>query len=166
MEEDNIKTKIDRLSEKMDEIIQQEEKKNTKKFKLPSKGKLSKDKIKNNWVTVVKINENKGVDFTRQKIEDETIMIDNVPRLATGESVLNYKGKPLMIVPSWRVEPFSPTKDFKESLLDGSNTKGYALLLARMKKGILEPVKKKIPIGIIIVVLAVIGIIAYVVLRK
>ena len=166
MEEDNIKTKIDRLSEKMDEIIQQEEKKKSKGFKIPSKGKLSKDKVKKNWVTIVKINENKGVDFTRQQIEDETIMIDGVPRLATGESVLNYKGKPLMIVPSWRVEPFSPTKDFKESLLDGSNTKGYALLLARMKKGILEPVKKKLPIGIIIVVLAIIGIIAYVVLRK
>lgn len=166
MEEDNIKTKIDRLSEKMDEILEKEEGKKTKKFKLPMKGKLSKGKLKDNWVTVVKINENKGVDFTRQKIEDETIMIDNVPRLATGESVLNYKGKPLMIVPSWRVEPFSPTKDFKESLLDGSNTKGYALLLARMKKGILEPVKKKLPIGIILVVLAIIGIIAYVVLRK
>lgn len=166
MEEDNIKTKIDRLSEKMDEIIQQEEKKKIKGFKLPSKGKLSKSKVKQNWVTILKINENKGVDFTRQQIEDETIMVDNVPRIATGESVLNYKGKPLMIVPSWRVEPFSPTKDFRESLTDGSNTKGYALLLARMKKGILEPVKKKLPIGIILVVLAIIGIVAYVVLRK
>lgn len=165
MEEENLKDKIDKLSEKMDEVIEKDKKK-SKGFKLPSKAKLSKTKVKKNWVTIVKINENKAVDFSREPIEDETVMIDGVPRLATGEAVLNYKGKPLMIVPSWRVTPFSPTQDFKESLEDGSNTKGYALLLARMKKGILEPVKKKIPIGIILVVVAIIGIIAYVVLKK
>lgn len=161
--EDNLKEKMNKIEEKLDVILDSKDKK--KAFKLPSKAKLNNSKVKKNWVTVCKINENKGVDFTKEPIDNQTIIIDGIPRLATGEDVLNYKGKPMLIIPSWSVKPFSPTESFKESLEDGSNTKGYALLLARMKAGAID-MKKKMNAFLIIGLVALAGIVLYVVLKK
>lgn len=161
--EENIKDKIDSLNSKMDEILNSKSK--IKGFKLPSKAKISKSKVKKNWVTVCKINENKGVDFSREPIDNQTIVVDGIPRLATGEDVLNYKGKPMLILPSWSVKPFSPTDNFKKTMEDGSNTKGYALLLARMKAGAID-LKKKMNMWLIVGLLAVAGIVLYMVLKK
>ena len=161
--EENIKDKIDNLKSKMDEILNSKSK--VKGFKLPPKSRLSKSKLKDNWITIVKVNENKGVDFTREQIKDQTIIIDGVPRLATGEDVLNYKGKPMMILPSWSVKPFSPSENYKDSMERGLNTKGYALLLARMKAGAID-LKKKMNMGIIIGLVVLAGIVLYVILKK
>jgi hypothetical protein len=161
--EENIKDKIDSLNSKMDEIL--ETKSKVKGFKLPSKAKLSKSKVKKNWVTICKINENRAVDFTREPINNQTIIVDGVPRLATGEDVLNYKGKPMMILPSWSVKPFSPSENYKKSIEDNLNTKGHALLLARMKAGVID-IKKKMNMWLIVGLLAIAGIVLYVVLKK
>lgn len=163
MEEERLKDKIDSINEKLDEVLKGKTK--IKQFKLPARGKVSKSKVKNNWITICKVNENRGVNFTRQKIENQTVVIDDVPRLATGEDILSYKGKPMIILPSWSVKPFSPSEHFKKSLEDGSNTKGYALLLARMKAGAIE-MKKKMNLWLIIGLLVLAGIVLYVVLKK
>lgn len=161
--EENLKDKMNAIDEKLDIIMTSKNKK--KLFKLPSKAKLSKSKIKNNWVTIMKINENKGVDFIKDKIDNQTIVIDGIPRLATAEDVLNYKGSPLIIQPSWSVKPFSPSENYEKSLEDGSNSKGYALLLARMKAGAID-LKKKMNVFLIIGLVVVAGIVLYMVLKK
>jgi hypothetical protein len=161
--EENLKDKMNAIDEKLDIILS--DKKKIKDFKLPSKAKLSKSKVKKNWITICKVNENGGVDFIRDKIDNQTIIVDGVPRLCTGEDVLNYKGKPMIILPSWSVKPFSPTDSFNQSLDDGSNTKGYALLLARMKAGAID-LKKKMNMFLIIGLVALAGIVLYVVLKK
>jgi hypothetical protein len=164
MEENtNIKEKMNKIDEKLDELLASKSKKPL--FKLPYKGKLSKSKVKQNWVTVVKINENKGVDFIKEPIDHQTIVVDGVPRLCTGEDVLNYKGKPLIILPSWSVKPFSPSENYSLSIKDGSNTNGYALLLARMKAGAID-LKKKMNMWLIIGLVALAGIALYVILKK
>ena len=61
-------------------------------------------------------------------------MENGIPRLATAQYVMYYKKNPMIILPSWSVEPFSPSKNLTDSMEDGSNTKGYAILLAKMKQ--------------------------------
>lgn len=161
--EENLKEKMNAIDGKLDEILSNKRK--LKEFKLPSKAKLSKSKLKSNWVTVCKVNENKGVDFTREPIDNQTIIVDGIPRLATGEDILNYKGKPMMILPSWSVKPFSPSDNYTKSMSDGSNTKGYALLLARMKAGAID-FKKKMNIWLVVGLVALIGVVLYMVLKK
>jgi hypothetical protein len=162
-EEPNLKEKMNAIDEKLDTLLSTKDKK--KIFKLPSKAKLGKSKVNKNWVTVCKINENRAVDFSREPITDQTIVVDGVPRLATGEDILNYKGKPMLILPSWNVKPFSPSENFEQSIRDKTNTQGMALLLARMKAGAID-FKKKMNIWLIVGVMAVIGIILFMVLKK
>lgn len=163
MEETNLKEKMSKIDEKLDVLLESKDKK--KMFKLPSKAKLSKTKVNKNWVTICKVNENRSVDFTREPITDQTIVVDGVPRLATGEDVLNYKGKPMLILPSWNVKPFSPSENFEQSIKDKTNTQGMALLLARMKAGAID-FKKKMNIWLIVGIMAIIGVILFMVLRK
>jgi hypothetical protein len=132
--EERIEKKI---QEKLDEKAT---KKKPRGFKIPFFKKVSGARAKNNYVTVIKVNENLNIDFDVQKIEDQTLMIDKVPRLAAANYIMYYKKNPVIIQPSWGVEPFSPKKHFEESLKDGSNKKGFAILLERMEK---DKVKSK-----------------------
>jgi hypothetical protein len=164
MEEKNLKDQLAEVNSKLDEVLQGKVKK-IKPFKLPSKGKLSKKKVKDNWVTVFKINENRGLKISREPIDNQTIVIDGIPRLATGEDILNYEGKPAMILPSWSLKPFSPTESYEQSVKDEINTKGMALLLARIKAGAID-LKKKMNVLLIVGLVALAGIVLYVVLKK
>jgi len=144
------------LSEMKDEVsalvklIQaQETAKNTKKFRLPFGKKVGKAQKKKNYVTAVILNENGNVQFTKYKIEDQTIVHDLIPRLATSGHVMYYKGNPMLFLPNWSVKPISPLdstdeqllkpissiENLKESLTDGSNVIGYKILMAKMVQG-------------------------------
>jgi hypothetical protein len=107
--------------------------KKPKKFKIPFSKRVKPKQAAQNYVTIIKINENGFLDFKKEKIVAQTTVIEGVPRLATPEYVLHYKKNPIIIQPSWSVKPYSPADAAKESLQDGSNTKGYKILMARMK---------------------------------
>ncbi len=106
-----------------------------KKFRLPFGKKVSTGQKKKNFITLMKINENGQIKFDKIRIKDQTIMEEKIPRLATTQYVMYYKKNPIIILPSWSVEPFSPAKNLTESLENGSNVKGYAILLEAMMKG-------------------------------
>lgn len=110
-----------------------------KKFKMPWSGKVSPSRASKGYVTVFKVNENGFLDIKKERIEEQTIMVDGIPRLATPEYVLHWKKNPIIILPSWSVKPFSPEENQRKSLDEGTNTKGYPILLAKMKS---EAVKK------------------------
>jgi hypothetical protein len=151
----NRLNRLERIEEKLNYMAEPGKKKG-KQFKIPFNARIGKSKAKNNYITVMRINENRNISFERQQIMDQTIMVDEVPRLASGEYVFNYKNKPLMIVPSWSVEPFSPSKSYKSSLTDGSNSAGYRLLMNRMQGEAINLKKKLGGIG-----MSIVGIIAY-----
>ena len=114
-----IKEEIDKKEEKTpikediakikDWIKQQEEgKKNVshKKFKFPFGKKTSNNQKTKGYCTFLIIN-NGGYYFKKYKIEDQTILHDSVPRLASAGYVMNsVKGEPLIILPDWSVEHF------------------------------------------------------------
>ena len=153
--EENINKALEKKFEEMEESG-----KKKKKFKLPFGKKVSTGQKKKNFVTLMKINENGQVKFDKIQIKDQTIMEDKIPRLATSQCILYYKKNPIIILPSWSVEPFSPTTHFKNSLEDGTNTKGFAILLEKMQKeqlGTKKPLSGFIKWGLGLAVLALIG---------
>jgi len=120
------------IEEKLKEL--DDKKKKKKKFKIPFWKRVGVAKKKQNYVTVIKLNENGQLKFDVQQIRNQTIMVEKIPRLATAQHIMYYKKNPIIILPSWSVEPFSPTKSLAESLKDGSNVKGYAILLEKMQQ--------------------------------
>lgn len=105
-----------------------------KKFRYPLFKKVGKGQRKKNYVTILIINENSTCDWKKYQIEDQTVMHDMIPRLASaGHVIKDKKGNPLIILPSWSVEPFSPLDHYQKTLVDGSNQVGYRLLLNRME---------------------------------
>jgi len=123
----------DELREIKELLREREEPKKQKKFKMPRKGKVSPKKASKGFVTIMKINENGYIDFSKEQIKEQTVMVDGVPRLTTPEYVLHWKKNPVVILPSWSVKPYSPEEQHDKSLIDGSNTRGYQILMAKMK---------------------------------
>jgi hypothetical protein len=141
--ETNFEKKIKEVIEKTEEEKNKDKK--PKKFKLPFKGRLNKTDKNKNMITVMKINENGYVDFVKLPIVEQTVMVDGIPRLASAGYVLHYNKEPILVIPNWTVEPFSPMEHYNLSLNNGSNTKGYKLLMNRMQSSIME--KKPAMIG-------------------
>lgn len=134
--------------------------KKPREFRLPGRARISKARSKKNYVTVEIIKENGDVSFTREQIQDQTIMIDGTPRIATADVIHQYKGKPIMILPSWSVKPFSRVDSYQDTERQLLNIKGYKVLMNRIKsEAILS--KKSISWWWIIGGLVVIGVVIY-----
>jgi len=142
-----------------------------KKVKLK---KVSKGQAKKNWVYVWTINENGHLNPSKKQIDEQTIMVDGIPRLATNQYIMFYKNRPLIILPSWSVEPlpvnikdradftpFNPKENLEESLINGTNTKGLKILLAKMLKETVNPKKPMSNVIKWIIGLALAGIVGY-----
>lgn len=136
----------DELRELKELIKDDKEKKKEKTPRLSFKARAGKNQQSKGYVGVWKINENGFITPSKQKIEEQTIMVDGIPRLVPPEYVLRYKQGfktfPLIILPSWSVEPFNPTKSYEQSMLSGSNTKGYKILMNKMKSETISAGKK------------------------
>lgn len=116
-----------------------------KKFRFPFGKKVGRSQKKKNYVTILLLNENGVYDFKKYQITEQTVMHDLIPRLATaGHVMFNKKGNPMIILPNWSVEPFSPKSHFDKSLEDGSNKKGFQILMNKMKS---EQISAKKTIG-------------------
>ena len=98
-----INEELTQIKNFLKEKKEKEDEKKGKKFRLPFGKKVGRSQAKRNYVTVMKIQENGNVVFTKKQIEDQTFMEDNIPRLASTDFVLRYKKNPLIILPSWSV---------------------------------------------------------------
>ena len=138
-----INEQLENIQKDIKDIKGEDEKEKKKKFRLPFGKKVSKGQAKKNYVTVIKANENGSATFMKERIDEQTVLIDGVPRLATPEYLIQFKKCPIMVIPSWSVQPINWRKNHEESLLNGSNKAGYQLLLNRMKLSGVEGLKKK-----------------------
>ena len=127
-----------------------------KKFKFPFGKKVGRSQRKKNYVTVLLLSENGTYIYKKYQIIDQTIIHNLIPRLATAGLVMfDKKGNPLLILPNWSVEPFSPKANYEDSLIQGTNTTGYRLLLDRMENSKTDVKKKignigKVAIGLVV----------------
>lgn len=111
-----------------------------KKWKFPFGKKVGAGQKKKNFVTTLALYENGTYEFKKYKIEDQTIIHEMIPRLATaGHVMFDTKGNPLVILPNWSLEPFSPLEHQKQSMINGNNTNGFKVLMARMEKEQIKP---------------------------
>jgi len=128
-----------------------------RKFRIPLKARVGKHKAEKGWIIIQKINDNRQVTFEKKPIEEQTIVVDGIPRIVTPDETLIYKRKPFLILPSWSTKPFSPTDNYQDAILNGYASQGYKLLLNRIKSEIIKP-KMKISgvviFGIIIAIVA------------
>ncbi len=152
----------ERINKNIDTKIREEEEKKLKKkkFNIPFWKRVGTAKKKQNYVTVMKLNENGQVKFDVKRIENQTIMEDKIPRLATSQYVMYYRKNPIIILPSWSVKPFSPSENLEKSLEDGSNVKGFAILLEKMQKeqlGSKKPIGGMLKVGLGLALAAIIG---------
>jgi hypothetical protein len=161
MEEEggSLKDEIRKLNESVGKLAEGGEKK-PREFKLPFSKRVKGASAKKNYATVMLIQENGEVTFKKEKIDNQVIHIDGVPRIATGDMVLRYKKNPMIIQPSWSVKPFSPTENYADTEKQNLNVKGYKLLMTIMKQ---EAISKKTSFGwgLAILGLIIAGVIVY-----
>ena len=123
----------DRL-EKIEELLIKKDGVQEKKFIYPWGKKVSRGQRRNNYVTVIILNENGTIDFKKYQINQQTIMHELIPRLATAAHVMHdKKGNPVIILPAWSVDPLSPKQHFEKSLENGTNIKGFQIIMNIMK---------------------------------
>ncbi len=136
-----------------------------KKFRFPFGKKVGRTQKKKNFITVLLVNENRTYEFRKYKVDEQTIWHEMIPRLATsGHIIFNKKGNPMLILPNWSVEPFSPQQNFSDSLDNGSNKKGYQILMSKMKSEQVNSSKKMGGMVKWIIGAIVLGIIGYAIL--
>lgn len=155
-DEKSLSKKIDDLAEKFDES----KSKKKPKFKMPWKAKVNKQKIRKGYATILVVKENKGVDFIREPIKDSVVTLQEGNEISfhaiDSDDILNYKGKPFMIISKNKKNPYNPAKGKNE-------TYGHKYILARMESERLS-LKKKMGWGIGIGGLIIAAIIGYSVL--
>lgn len=145
---------------------QEEEKKkgNIRKWKLPLRARVGPMKRRKNWVGVIQVNENKGLEFYKVKIDEGIIESkDKTPHVATPNYMLNWRRRPVMIVPSWSTEPFDPSINLAEAEKNKTLSLGYRLLKNHLEKGQIQNKKSFGGFGmvIILVIVAAVGYYAY-----
>lgn len=160
-DEKSLRELIEDLNRKIED--QAERPKVKKGFKIPFKAKVGNAKAKKGWTTVLVVKENRNVRFEKQMIDEQTVVVDGIPRIVTPEETLYYNGKPFVIIPSWSVKPFSPEKNYEQTVKDQYTSQGYRLLLNALKSEAIKPkraVSGLLAIGIVLA-LAVLGYMAY-----
>ena len=134
--QESISEKLDRIALQNREIISS---KKSKSWKLPWGKTPSKGQINKGWVTCQIIRNNGAIEFGKYQIDDCTVMIDGLPRTATIDYLLSYKGKPWIIIPEWSIKPFSPVDNYKEMEKEKNTTIGWRLIQAKLEKEAIKP---------------------------
>ena len=132
----NVKELLEKLVTQQDTIIKT---KKEKEWKFPWSARVSNGLAKKNYATFCIIQDNKEVKFLKAPIEDGTVNIEGIPRLALSNYALNYKGKSFYVIPLWSLKPFSPELSVDETYKDHMNSSGRRVILAKLEKEAIKP---------------------------
>lgn len=145
------KNRLERIEEKLEEALGSDKKKQ-KKFWMPLKARVGKRKLKEGYVTVEIIKDNREIDFQKMPIIDGTIKLGDTFHAINEDSIFTYKGKPFLHQAKGKLNPFT---------LDGNNkTYGQKYVMARMKSDQISE-KRKLGWGVSIFALVIAAIIGY-----
>lgn len=157
-EEKSLKDEIRAINENFSKLL------NSGKVKGIKAQKIGKSQRKKGYINYIYIRENGSMETTKVPIQEGTTFFDDTPRLATPEYVLNWKGQPTIIQPSWSSKPFSPVENFDKAEKEKMLSVGWRLLANRAELGEIKP-KGKMSGWLIFVILGVIGVVAYLLLK-
>jgi len=134
-EEVSLKSTLANIDKKLEELT---EKKVISETSFWNKWKfwqnLSKGNIKRNWINIIYIQDNKNLRILKAPIDENIIMIDNIPHTVDVGDIFLHKNKPTIIQPSWSIKPLSPEQNKKETSEAGNNTLGWEYIMNYLKK--------------------------------
>lgn len=136
-EETTLKDEVKQLNDNFKALLSSGKVKGIKLPKTPSASQ-----VKKGYAYILYINENRAIEPMKVQIQEGTTDIEGIPRIATTDFNLTYKGKPALIQPSWSVKPFSPIENYQETVKEQMTSAGYKLLLNRIEQGEIKPKKK------------------------
>ena len=155
MEEISLKEKMILLDNQDKEEKEKKEKVKVKKFKVPRKGVPSKRKLRQGYTIVMRIDDNKNIDFEKVPVEDSTYKLKggtyHSPEV---KHFFTYKGKPFLIQPAKKITPHIPQMGGEHPLEGENQTSGQKYIMARMLKDTIKT-KGKGGAGILIWVLVI-----------
>jgi len=171
MTEIPLTKKIDRIEEALSEMIEGKKEKK-KKFKLPLSINFGKGKLRKDYALVCLIRSNKQVQFKIEKVEDDTVMINDAIYDARSGNMLNYKKMPLLILKEWNTQPlvsedddeerkaeykvFDPKSDYEGAEEYGNLTSPQRLIFTKMKMEAIRP-RTNFDVKTIMVIIAMLG---------
>jgi len=138
-----------------------EQEKKVKFWKIPWKARITGRKAQKGWATVQIIKDNGEIDFIKTQVRDGIAVIDGFPRTATIDHKLSYRGKPLYIIPSWSMKPFSAVENYSETEKEKMNIAGRRSVLAVLEREKIKDKKDYGSLGWILIVVVVVGAIWY-----
>jgi len=171
MTEIPLTKKIDRIEEALSEMMEGKKEKK-KKFKLPLSINLAKGKLRKDYALICLIRSNKQVQFKIEKVEDDTVMINDAIYDARSGNMLNYKKMPLLILKEWNTQPlvsededeerkveykvFDPKTDYEDAEEYGNLTSPQRLIFTKMKMEAIRP-RTNFDVKTIMVIIAMLG---------
>jgi len=153
----------ERISEKLDKLIELLEKtQEKKKFKLPLGIAVQKGKLKKNYVLVILLKTNGQIDFKFLPIENDTVYIkeNQTFHLASSDYIFQYKQWPTIILPEWSLEPISPKKLHEEAMKEGKWAYAQKPIIMAITQSEIAAAMKKAKISGGLILLGIIGAIA------
>ena len=102
---------------------------------------LTRGNIKRGWVNIVYISDNKNIRILKAPIDENVIMIDNIPHVINASDIYLHKNKPTIIVPAWSIKPFSAEQNLKDTKEAGNSTLGWEYIMNYLKKTEIKAVK-------------------------
>lgn len=157
MEEKSVKDEVRELNQKIQVLLDSGKVKGIKPKKLGTSQK------KRGFVNYIYIRENGTIETMKFPIQEGTTMIEETPRIATPDYVLNWKGNPTIIQPAWSVKPFSPAENLEGSVKENMLAVGWRLLANRAEQGVIKPKKRISGMAIFLIIIAVL-VIGYLIL--
>lgn len=158
---EETKTIKDEVKETNDLLKKLLESGKIKGFKLPKSP--SKSQVKKGYVHYLFIR-NKEIIPMKLPVEDDSVVVEGLPRIATTNFMYTYKGKPALIQHDFSVEPVSPQKEYEEAIRNKMTTTGHRVLLAKYEAGQIKP-KKKISGALIFGIIIALIIAGYLLIR-
>ena len=117
------------LLERLKQLEDTKEPKKKKEWKMPRRGRLSKSKMKKGYVTIIKLGENRSIDFEKQEIRGSTFRLrDKTYHATSDEAFFFYKGKPVLLQPEIKINPLG----LKELVSGKNEVYGQKYIMARM----------------------------------
>jgi len=149
----SLRDEIRYLREEMEDSPRKKKKK-VRKFNIPLIARVSKAYLKRGYVIVQVINQNKSIDFRREPIIDGTIKLDDTIHAVDDFDVFFYRGKPFVIQPKKRINPYNPLRGDQQ-------TYGQKYVTSRLESDAISEKKKSRISGMFIFILIIAAIAAY-----
>jgi anion-transporting ArsA/GET3 family ATPase len=153
-----LTSRLDELTRRIEEKEEVPKKgKKDKLFKVPAK--LNLNKLKKNYVLLIRLKTNQQVVIDKLPIEDDMIYLkdNDTYHQATTDFVWRYKNFPVMILPEWSLKPIKPEELYNETIQNKDLSIGQRFFIKALES---SQIKKKKSMNIWIIVVIIIAIIA------